>query len=168
MKKLLCLLLALCLVLSLPACREDRPSLKKPVNFYFPRVTPTYGTADGFIAAVPSEGAGYQDDPVGLLNFYFEGPSDVSFRNAFPVGAQLLSLSVTDGVAQLQVNKTFAQLYGLNLTIACACLTMTVLDLTGADSVVITARHANLDGQNQIVMDRSCLTLLDQYTPETT
>ncbi len=168
MKKLLCIFLIISLVLPLWGCQEEPPTYKNPVNFYYPKVTPTFGAEDSLIAIELAEGDGFQNDTIHLLNAYIQGPKTEDFRNIFPTGTKVLALTIKDGIAILQVNKYFADLTGLNLSIACACLTLTVMDLTGAETVHISAKHANLDGKEMIVMDRNNLTLLDLYIPEPT
>lgn len=168
MKRSLCMILIFAFCFTFFGCQQDQPKLQSPVNFYYPRLEPTHGSADSLIAPVPTEGSGYADDPTGLLNLYLLGPSDESFVSPFPSGTVLLSLSVTEDTIHLQLNKSFAQLTGIDLTLACACLTLTVIELTDAEYVSITAENTTLDGSAQIIMDRSCLTLLDVYDPEST
>lgn len=166
MKRLLCLLLTLILCFSLMACHDDQPKLQAPVNFYYPRLEPTYGTANGMIAPVSAEGAGFDQET--LLNRYLQGPADKDFVSPFPADTKLLSLTDKDTIINLQLNQNFAQLTGMDLTLACACLTLTTIELTGADTVRIFVKDSTLDGAPQIVMDRNCLTMLDIYTPEST
>ncbi len=47
-------------------------------------------------------------------------------------------------------------------TLACACLTMTTLSITGGDEVTITS------GSRSVTMSRDSLTLIDDSTASTT
>ena len=168
MKRSICLLLLPILFLGILGCQQDQPKLQAPVQFYYPRLEPTYGSSDSLIAPVPTESMSYGGDALALLNLYLSGPQDPAFTSPFPSGCRLLSLSVTDGTAYLQLDPSLAQLTGIDLTLACACLTLTAMELTRSEAVCISAKDAVLDGAPQILMDRSCLTLLDVYIPETT
>jgi len=49
----------------------------------------------------------------------------------------------------------------LDLTIACACLTATVCDMTGVQSVTIQTENRLLDGNKSITMTWENILLLD-------
>ena len=161
MKRLIPLLLIFALLLSLSACQTKQEKFQVPVNFYFPRQEATFGSADSLIAPVTAEGMGYSGDPVGLLTVYLQGPKDNRYRSPFPTGTKIESMELVNGIVRLTMNEAFADLTGLDLTIACACLTLTVLDLTQANSVRISVAGTTLNGESYIRMDRSTLTLLD-------
>lgn len=168
MKRILCLILTLSILLCLLGCREDTPTIQQPVELYYRCSYDVSNLPDSIIAPVIAEGAGYTDDIQGLLNSYLRGTSADGFEVTFPASTKILSISVQDGIANLEMNDALARLSGIDLTIACACITMTTIGLTGAQTVRIQAANETLDGAEQIVMDESCLTMLDTYTPETT
>lgn len=168
MKRILCLLLTLAVCCGLCACRQEAPKIQEPVQFYYRRTVPVYGTADGIIAPVTVEGAGRLEKPEELLNEYLRGTAQEDFEQTFPVATKLLSLTIDGDTAVLRLNPSIAGLSGMDLTIACACLTLTTIALTGVTTVRINAGNVSLDGAEEIVMDRGCLTMLDLYVPETT
>ena len=166
MKRLICLLLLCSLCLGLAACGQTQEKFQVPVNFYYPRVDATFGSSDSLIAATTAEGMGYSKDPVGLLNIYLQGPKDGRYRTPFPENTLIVSMELANGIVRLSMSENFDALTGMDLTIACACLTLTALDLTDANSVRISVAGTTLNGESYIRMDRSCLTLLDTIDTE--
>ena len=160
-KRMICLILLFCVAATLPACVQNQDKIQVPVNFYYLRQETTYGSADSLIAPITAEGADYSNDPAGLLSQYLKGPGQNGWVSPFPRGTQLLSMELVNGFLRLTLSENFASLTGMDLTIACACLTLTALDLTGANSVRISVEGATLNGAEYIRMDRNCLTLLD-------
>ena len=167
MKRLISLLLLCALVLSLSACQKEEQKIQEPVNFYYLRQEATYGSADSLITTVIAEGMDYKNDPAGLLNLYLQVPEDSNYRSPFPSGTRIISMEHANSIVRLTLSENFAALTGMDLTIACACLTLTTLDLTGAGSVRISVEGTTLNGSDYIRMDRSCLTLLDTINNET-
>ena len=160
-KRLICLILLLGICVSLPACRQQQEKFQVPVNFYYLRQEATFGSADSLIAPVTAEGINYSNDPVGLLTEYLRGPGDSRCLSPFPAGTYIVSMELVNNIVRLTLCEDFATLTGMDLTAACACLTLTVLDLTGANSVRIYAEGATLNGSDYIRMDRSCINLID-------
>lgn len=160
-KRFICLVLLFSLCLSLPACHQQQEKIQVPVTFYYPRTESNFGTADSLISPVTAEGINHIDDPIGLLNLYLQGPSNDNCRSPFPTNTQVVSMEQVNGIIRITLSPNFATLTGLELTIACACLTLTVLDLTGGNSLRISVPGATLNGAEYIRMDRNCVNLLD-------
>ena len=161
MKRSICILLFLSILFSMTGCRREQEKIQVPVNFYYPRQEATFGSADSLISPMVAEGADYADDFMGLLTAYLLGPKDDNWRSPFPAGTQILGFEENNGFIRLTMSRNFANLTGMDLTLACACLTLTVLDLTGGNSVRISVPGATLNGAEYIRMDRNCLNLLD-------
>ncbi|MEE0784392.1 MAG: hypothetical protein U0M10_00410, partial [Oscillospiraceae bacterium] len=56
------------------AAQETAGDAVQPVNFYYPRVTPAYGQADGCLAAEVYDWGAQEMDYLALLNRYLQGP----------------------------------------------------------------------------------------------
>lgn len=167
MKKIIAFLLVMILCLSFWGCaQKDTVRIEKPVSFYYRRAEISYGSGDGVIAICISEGAGYEEDLLGLLNVYLRNSDDPAFVRTFPADSQLIKLKITDGVAEVQLNNLFARHTGIDLTIACACLSLTVMELTQVETVCISTTSATLDGAESITMTADSILLLDLYEPE--
>lgn len=162
MKRTVCLFLILCFALCLFGCTKQTEELQNPVRFYYPRSTPTYGAADSVIAWEAQEAAGHTEDYLYLLRQYMKGPKSDTLSRAFPRSVLIKGLQISGDTAYVLLNNYVSLLSGLELTIACACLTATVCELTGVSRVTIQAEHALLDGNSAITMDRSHILLLDE------
>lgn len=167
MKRLFGLILTLALCLSLCACGSGKDKIQQPVNFYYRCSELSYDTSDGLIRAYVAEAAGYTE-VLPLLRLYLQGTTDAAFTSTFPAGIQLLDAYVMGKTIYLELNESMADLTGIDLTIACACLTMTALELVDATNVCISANGAAMDGSPSITMSLNDLILQDLYTPETT
>ena len=159
MRKMTALLLSIAVILSLTGCRSDL----KPVDFYYPRQTDSiqFGVPDGLISSDPREVAGHTGDLRYLISLYLRGPLDSGLQSPFPEGTMLEDISTEDGVVTVSLSREFSQLSGMELTLACACLSSTCFGLTDAEFVTILSPKTELYSQVEVTMDRNCLTLLD-------
>lgn len=167
MKKTISFLLAAAICIGLCACQTDTVKLQEPVNFYYRNAEVSYGTSQSLISPLPSESAGYEDT-VALLNTYLKGPGSTAYDATFPASTKVLQINYVGSTAYLTMNDSLARYSGIDLTIACACLTLTVIELTGVTTVTISTSNESLDGASSITMTEESLILLDIYTPETT
>lgn len=161
MKRIIAAVLTVSIFLCFSACEQESVKIQDPVNFYYRRSELVFGADDGVIAPQPAESAGHEEDYIWLLKEYLKGPTSDGFARTFPFGTNLLSLTLEDNNADVLLTAAFSQLHDMELTIACACITMTVIELTGVETVTIHTNYANLDGVSQIIMDSSCLLLID-------
>ena len=171
MKRLTAFLLLFLMLFSLCACSQEK-EIVYPVTYHYlrsplPGDEISHGAADSVIATDVRDGNGYQNDYTYLLDIYLLGPLDRNCRSPFPVGTNLKNLSLENGAATILLSDDFAELSGIDLTLACSCLTLTVMDMTGVESVTIRAEDSLLDGKESITMDASMLILVDHATPAT-
>ncbi len=150
MKKLLSLLLAFSFLLS--GC-GFWGSIKEPVTFYY--LCRQY-PQDLCCVIVPEEreASGHAADLSYLLALYQMGPVDENARTPLPSGIRIQSQRQETGIL-LELSESAQNLTELDFSLACACLTLTTLDITGADTVTIIC------GDRTKIMDRSSLTLYD-------
>lgn len=160
MKKLTVCFLILILSLSLAGCESD---LNEPANFYYPRKSDTihFGTSDGLITMEPREVAGHSGDLRYILSLYLLGPLDSDLDSPFPDGTTLEDIDVAAGILTITLSDSFSQLSGMDLTIACACLSSTCFELIDVAQVTILSPKTELHSQVEITLDRNSLTLLD-------
>lgn len=151
MKKGICLICALLLLLCLVGCKS-----RDTVSFYYPRTQVQYGTPDGILAAEERELPVGQYDLEYLLKLYLEGPVSQELYAPFPKGTALLSVSVQDGTATVLLSEPFEAQENLEHMIACAAIASTCFSLTEADRVSIQA------GDFSIILSRDTLVLTEQ------
>ena len=166
MKRWLCMFLALTLCLPLMGCAPEPNDIADPVSFYYRRSADSisYGMADGVISAEQREAYGHRDDPAYLINLYLKGPAGTGMNRTFPKGVELVKFSLEGGCAYITVSDFFSTLTGINLTLACACLTLTVCELTGAKQLTVSTSNTLLDGNRPVIMTPDDILFLDENT----
>ena len=155
---ILCLIL---LMLPLAGCQKNTTEAEYPVTVYYKRTQPTHGAADSVIAATTIEGKNHENDYSYLLSRYLKGSSDPLFARTFPRGTTLVSFKLDALTAKIVLGDHFSSLSGMDLTIACVCLTRTVMELTGCQEVIISAETTKLNGENFITLSADSYLLID-------
>lgn len=79
-----------------------------------------------------------------LVRALLREPEDDSLRSPFPGGTALQRLSVARGRALVDLSGQYGRLSGIDLSIADACLTLTLTQLVGVYAVRITANGREL------------------------
>ncbi len=161
MKKLFCIILII-ILMACTACQQETAKPLNIVTVYYRAPELTFGTADGVITPYMLDATGHEGDIEYLLNAYFSNAQADNYANTFPCGTRLVSVSLDALTAKVVLCDEFAELSGLNLTIACASITQTVISLTGCQEVIISAETAQLDGNNFITLSSDSYLLLDE------
>lgn len=143
------------------AAQETAGDAVQPVNFYYPRVTPAYGQADGCLAAEVYDWGAQEMDYLALLNRYLQGPVSEELRQPLPEGTAFLDVTVQAQCANVTANAAFATLSGSALSEAVCCLAKTLLELPGIQSVRLSAQNALLDGQSSLFLTDDSIILSD-------
>lgn len=166
MKKALILTVLLCLVLSLAAC--DFGYSQDSVVFYYPRNPdrPTNTAVDTFYAGEKRETSGHTSDLRYLLSLYLQGPLSDDLVSPFPQGTQILDLQLLDRELHIRLNEEFSQLGGMDLTLACACISITCFDLADVDRITITAPATETSPAVEVTLTRQDLLLTDTLPKE--
>jgi len=143
MRKFFCIILILSVCLS--ACALGGNAQKEPVTFYYLRTYSGSDTYDdffteGIIGSESREASGHRHDLNYLLAMYLQGPLDPQLISPFPVGCKVTEIRQEDNQLTLRLSRMITVKNDMELTIACACLARTCLDLTDADAVHIESR----------------------------
>jgi len=161
MKHFFCVILILFLCIPALGCQSDTKRIDTPANFYYRRSEIGYWSENGVIQAETRDISGVEQAPEKILSLYLDGPVSEEYRQIFPGSLTLISMQITDTTATLHLSDSLHQLSGVDLSIACACLSMTVMDLTGTETVLIQTDSPFPDGSNTKTFDRSCMILID-------
>ena len=111
-----------------------------------------------------------------IADIYFSGPDSSELVSPFPKGTALESYQVSGHTMELQMNEAFAQLSGIDLSLAVSCICMTFSQLEAVDDFVISVPNGFADGSasvklsaDQITTDSAALSVLrekvDIYYP---
>lgn len=156
-KSVISLILTLCLVLTGCATTPNRTVL----NFYYCADQLDFGPEDTVVRSETRKETldhlAYSD----IIESYLEGPVSSNLRTPFPEETALISITIEQQTANVVLNNAFAQLTGIDLTIACACLSLTVGEITGCAKVQISAQNALVDNRESIIIDINELSFVD-------
>lgn len=145
MKRTVCLIL--CLLL-LTGCTSLPP--EEGTAFYYHRTDTAFRGSDGVIAPELRDVSQAGGDLNALVALYCAGPLTQGLENPLPPGTALRSGSLNSGELRLEFDPGLATLSGVDLTLAAGCLARTFLELTGADTLILTAGGALLNGQTSL------------------
>ena len=154
MKRLVCILLILTLLLC--GCRKD-----DKVKFYYCPADSLSGAQDSLFTSEVRTVTGYTDDLYFLISLYLSGPLDQDLVSPFPEGTELELIAADLPDITVQLKDLPQNMTDSEYSIACACLSMTVMELTDAESVTVVS------GKRSVTMKASTLVLSDESTPTT-
>lgn len=161
MKRLFLITIALVIVISLCGCNKKAEDFTEPVSFYYCNDISSKEDFEHVFVSETREGAGYTDNKPALLSLYLNGPEQENLVSPFPAELTLISVQHSNNRVSVILSDQLADISGLDLSIACTCLSMTVLELYGCEAVEISAEHKLLDEQRSIVFTADKLVLSD-------
>lgn len=150
----ICLLLGLLLILSLTGCAEQEQGTVYPVYYL--------NQAEGEESALAFEERTLPQDvePVeGLLDLLLEEPQSEDLAKAIPDGVRVRKWSIHNGLLTVDFSSAYASLSGIDLTLADYSVVLTLTQLEGVDTVMITA-----DGEMLAYRDHQRLTAEDAWS----
>ena len=162
LKRFLCNVLLLIWLLPLIAC-SNQDNIHVPVKYYYLRNEVLFNTQDGVICHEVRESKENESNFPQLLRDYLTGPLTNECRSPFPKDIALVSLRTDESMLIITLSDNFADLTGLDLTLACVCLAMTAIEITDAQSVSIQTENVPLDGKMSIMIDNSSVYFSDNH-----
>mgnify|MGYP003304105486 CR=1 FL=1 len=152
MKKSVCIVVCLTMLLLMTACGQaDIPSANT-VKFYYIHNELQYGTESGVITPAVINGQYDEDDYQLLLEKYLNGPTDYESISPFPAGITLKDFQIVGEKALLVLSPHMGTLSGSSMTVALACLTRTVIEMTGVEAVQISIENQQINGVDFITL----------------
>ena len=152
MKRIIPLILALCFLLC--GCGFFGERIREPVTFHY-LCTSYQEELCCVIASEERESSGHTGDLPYLLALYQMGPANEGYRSPLPFGTQIRA-EIQDNKIILELSDAAEVLSDLEYSLACACLTLTCLDIMDAESVTVFC------GDRSNTMTRSSLTLYNE------
>ena len=139
MKKYVALLAVALLLLALPAaCRPQWTSGEAGLRLWF--AVPGDRQSREVTAALGSVPYAGAESVPALMEALLTGPSqDSELVSLIPPGTGLVSWSVAGRIAYVELSDGYAQLSGIDRTIADYCVTLTLSQISGVDRVALSA-----------------------------
>lgn len=163
MKKATAWILCLCFLVGMGGCarQSNAEQLKSPMKFYYKTSDASYGDGLGATDYELRETYGHEADYVWVLTEYLKGPLSQKLTAPFQRSVSIVSAERSGDRLQLRMTQELANLSGVDLTVACACITLTCLEFPGVEAVSICAVGSKLDGKTEILLSRNNLLLED-------
>lgn len=152
MKCVICYLLIITCMILFCSCGLNIKSVHNPVTFYYKSPETKFGAQSSLVVGEIRESKGHTQDYQYLIEQYLNGPRTYDCISPFPAGTMLEELSVETTKAYITLTPHITTLSGSELMFACACLTKTVLEMTGVRSVQINSSNGTLNGMESITL----------------
>ena len=105
-----------------------------------------------------AENASLEEQATAVVERLIAGSENDNLRSPLPSGITLLSLTIQDRRVNVDFSSGFAQLSGVELTLADYCLTLSLTALEGISAVAVTAQGREVGQQpKQIFYERDVL-----------
>ena len=166
MKKFIVFLLTACLLMYVTGCSGNSEDVRKPVNFYYLRTAVEYSNPESLIIPTITESEGYEKDYAHLINMYLAGPSESKLKSPFPEGTQLQELICENNRIQIILSEQMAELEGVSMMVAFACLTKTLAEMTGIQTVQIRIADHQINGEESITLSPNNFSYWDTVTAD--
>lgn len=162
MKRFFSLILFLSLLLC--GCSSLAVRIKEPVTFYYVRTNYQYFETDGIIVSEEREASGHRDDLNYLLALYLMGPSGEDMTSPLPKNTRLFLADQAEDRIYLLISSLDSSLSDAEFSLACACLTLTCLDITDAQSVTITSGNRSVTMSRDTILQNESTTAAPEET----
>ena len=172
MRRFICLMLAAILIFLLPGCKEEEPEFIKPAQFYYLNADVLaedigYGDTYEIFLSETRETEHINDNLVAFLNDYLQGPITPVLYLTIPSDAKLVDAQMFEHGIHIIFSEEFSKLSGIDLTLACTYLSITLFEYFDVDYVEIRAEGVRLEGKESITISLDSLYLKDSF-PEPT
>lgn len=142
MKRMTALFLAtLLLAVTLTACTNPAAPMSQmlnPADLYYCKTEVCHGIEDGVIGAQTVDLGETPPELDRFLQVYLSGPTEQTLESPFPTNTEVQSVTAANNTVTVQLGGAYAELSGIQATVADACLARTLLDYTGAEKILLT------------------------------
>lgn len=156
------LLLAFLLLCGCAAAAAEQPQYANPIRFYYLSREGGHNDQTGALGYQTVDLVRFDRTVADILEQYFSGPTSWDYVSPFPDGTRCADVRLDGGVLRVRLSEAYAQLSGVRLTLANACLTLTLEQLGFVRSVRIETSGSMLSGQRESSFTRSSFVLTDK------
>lgn len=161
MKKFICLLLVITISFLLISCHSK--SSKDSQLFYYLCREINFESESPVIG---SELRRSGTDLNAILQLYLKGPESAELSSPIPVGTTLISTEIQDDTLSICLSDSFAQITGLDLTLACVTLSKTAMEITDVQIVRICTENEQLNGDKWFAVSEDLVHLTEFDHPD--
>lgn len=161
MKKAVCILICLAMLFLMTGCSQADVQSANTVHFYYIHNELEYGTESGVVAPTVIDVQYDESDYQLLLEKYLNGPTNHELISPFPAGITLEDFQIVGEKALLVLSPHMGTLTGSSMTVALACLTRTVIEMTGVNAVQIRIENQQINGADIITLTLNNFSLWD-------
>lgn len=161
MRRVILFLLLIFFLFNLCGCGMSGLDNPNKVQFYYEANSLTYKTSSSILVPERRDCTLYKDDDLALVNYYFAGPESETCKSPFPSEVRATKLTVSSDTVNIYMNDRFSDIKGLKFTVACACLSQTLMELYQRDHVKIFAARSFSDGSVFVEISKDTLLLWD-------
>lgn len=140
-------------------CGPKEVKIVDPVNFYYCNKTISYSSPEAVISYEIREANGLRNSWVALLDFYLRGPSADHLYSPFPESVTVKAFTISNGQCTVTLSNEFSSLTGIDLTLACSCLSRTIMELTGVKNIEIKFTDPVTGKFSSVTMDENSILL---------
>lgn len=151
MKRIIAAILVLLIAASTAGCSDGAESAT--ANFYYRSADPEYHTNTSVIQSESRRLSVPLSDLNSILQLYLAGPDSPHLVSPFPEGTKLINVQAGKDITEVVLSDEIASVSGVDLMIACACLSTTLLEISQSDTIQIRAETLSLGAQDYIEMD---------------
>lgn len=166
MKKKLALILAVCMFICLCSCDTHSNDIQYPVTYYYLRQKVAYSSTDPLIVPYIAEGTGHEGDYQYLVGQFVSGSPESKYVSPFPAGTQLEELRLENKRVQVVLSSQMAELNSVSMMVAFACLTKTIADMTGIQTVQIRITDNLINGEESITLSPNSFSYFDSVAAD--
>lgn len=138
-------------LLFLCACNRQTQGVPSgSVRFYYLQNEIAYNSADSVVSYETKQPS--KLTPEELISQYLHGPTKKNLVSPFPAELKLISITQDYDNIKIVLSDELTALSGLELTLACSCLTKTLQGILPAESYEISSTGGKLNGKSSILI----------------
>lgn len=165
MKKAIAIVLSFFILVSFSGCAEKEQEFYKPSTFYYLNREISYGVEQGVIGSELQETANIGNSLKALLQQYLNGPQNPNLYLGIGGNVTVVDVKHVNNTVFVVFSQEFSLLSDIELTLACSCVAMTLMDYTHAERVQFSASNAVIGDTGKIIMTRDRILQTDQLLP---
>ena len=164
MKRTFVIIIALLTILALAGCTQPVPEEGTQVHFYYITNNLNFGSEEPLLIRVNRNVSWEDNTPESIIRLYLNGPTSYDCVSPFPGGTELVEMYVESNRVSLVLSPHIGTLSPVDQTIAYACLTKTVIELTGVSTVQLRLENSLINGEETASFQADSFDYFDSMT----